>query len=181
MKTFAALSILILSVFTTSALSRFLTCANLVQISEATPNVNKQTGNYGLVSRSDGKATSTLCTIYYPAAAVGKKCRLSFEYPATSKGSHRGQVFTLGSPQYQSSTFNARGAAQRDLHRGTFYDAKVGKKAKWEGGPGPTFDCAQDAPVRGGKKGYEIVPQWDDVAIRFYLPSGLKIEVIGLN
>ncbi|KAI5780022.1 hypothetical protein EDC01DRAFT_284001 [Geopyxis carbonaria] len=166
--------------FSTGAFSRLLQCEQIVQISEATPNINTPTGNYGLVQRTAGKATSSLCTITYPAEAVGKKCRLTFQNPNTATGSRKAQVYTLGSPNYSTSTFNSRGAAYRDQLRGTLFNAAVGGIASWDSPPGPEFDCAVDAGTAGGKKGYELAPVGDEDLIRFYFPYGFKVEVVGL-
>jgi len=177
MQTFTKLSsFLLLATFITSAFATLLPCTDHNENSEWAPESAWPSGNSGYISRNSGKATKSLCRVYYPAGLSGKTCKLVFENPDWASGSRRGQVFTLGSANIDSAAWNAPGEAHQDNHIGTFElhgsSWPWGKATFIEFG---TFPC----PETEGAKGYAIVPTWDEDYISWWSPNGgLKVEYL---
>lgn len=140
--------------------------------------VSKFFAGSNITLQYNGQYTTTaLCTVNFPAWAAGHQCKLHFstagpnDYVQTAEGfSRRGQIFTLGSSDISTASWNSRGPAYRDQQIGTFVNLDIGAEAGWEGSN--TFPCPNTL------KGFEIVPTGDNMYVYWGTPSGLTVEIL---
>lgn len=164
----------ILLLLTSSTLAGLLSCENINQNSEWDPDNAWRTGSWGQISRSNGKATKSLCVVTYPEGLSGKTCHLVFENPEWASGSRRGMVHNLGSANIDEATWNHPGEAHNGIPIGTFQ--LEGESWPWSPATWVEFGSFQCPDVAGGK-GYAISPVWDEDYVSWYTPNGgLKVQ-----